>query len=338
MRSAANEAATTIDNIKLGWQLSNHANLLVPRAGPIKRILDRPRLTRLCTEHDAADRDARRKLTLHKQLSETTITLRFFAVVIGAVFLLPLDELLATWLVRAALISQCSFLVLSFMSLVGLWLLRPYECWLRQRGIAERTRIDFFNYVVHAEQPVQEGELAVLPLQLEYFRRFQLDAQLAYFRRRGSEHALAAGSSRNWRFFATLIAGASAFPAILGIAAAFGYIGAPAQLTEKVFLTIGIIGAALATAFASFSFIELRQEKAILHQTIAQNLELLSGDALEKARWAAVRGDRALVLEFVARVQEQIIADHRGLTLLREIAARLVTEQVGNELSERLAR
>src|SRR5262245_60691847 len=55
------------------------------------------------------------------------------------------------------------------------------------RGEAEQLRVALFDRVLATDQAVQDAELALLPLKLAYFRRYQLDAQLRYFGGRGKQ-------------------------------------------------------------------------------------------------------------------------------------------------------
>jgi hypothetical protein len=55
----------------------------------------------------------------------------------------------------------------------------------------------------------------LLPLQMEYFRRYQLDVQRSYYQARGREHARAVRRSAWWRVGAPGLVIAAAVPLIL---------------------------------------------------------------------------------------------------------------------------
>jgi hypothetical protein len=68
--------------------------------------------------------------------------------------------------------------------------------WLKARGAAETVRADYVDAVVAADPPAsQDGVTWTHLLKLEYFRRYQLDVQYAYFGRRGQDHEQAAQRS-----------------------------------------------------------------------------------------------------------------------------------------------
>ena len=83
-----------------------------------------------------------------------------------------------------------SFACLALSILASLWLgwSKPFDIWMRQRAEAETQRIKLFRRVIDAEEQARDGELPLLPLQLEYFRRFQLDVQRLYYDKRGKQH------------------------------------------------------------------------------------------------------------------------------------------------------
>ncbi|MEX2446355.1 MAG: hypothetical protein WD734_03360, partial [Dehalococcoidia bacterium] len=92
--------------------------------------------------------------------------------------------------------------VLGVASVVGgglatMWLFRLkqghlFDRWNRARAGAETRRLDFFHRVVEAESSVA-GQEAPLPLlQLEYFCRYQLDVQVAFYGGRSRSHRRAA--------------------------------------------------------------------------------------------------------------------------------------------------
>ena len=58
---------------------------------------------------------------------------------------------------------------------------------MRLRAFAEAKRLAFFDVVMRRQEPVREGELALLPLKLEYIVRYLLEPQLDYFTRRSRQ-------------------------------------------------------------------------------------------------------------------------------------------------------
>jgi len=63
---------------------------------------------------------------------------------------------------------------------------RLLEDWMTARARAETKRLSYFNYIVNSSAGPLDIELELL--KLEYFRRYQLDLQLAYYKTRRSGH------------------------------------------------------------------------------------------------------------------------------------------------------
>ncbi len=65
--------------------------------------------------------------------------------------------------------------------------------WMQNRAEAEMQRLQYFTLVTSKQvDSKNESNIPISLLQLEYFRRFQLDVQLNYYTSRGAEHDSAA--------------------------------------------------------------------------------------------------------------------------------------------------
>src|SRR5262249_14022946 len=149
------------------------------------------------------------------------------------------------------------------------------------------------------DDAVAIGELPLLPLSLEYFRRYQLDVQLRYYRGRGEQHARAAGRAKGWQLFSLVLAGIAAAVATLAatkffidFAPAPEWVRATSQdiqallppWTNKAILAIGIVSSTLFGASISRSLMDLDERNASRYLTTAKNLEDLTDAGLETAR------------------------------------------------------
>ncbi len=138
-------------------------------------------------------------------------------------------------------------------------------------------------------------------LQLEYFRRYQLDVQRTYYHDRGKEHEEKAAR--------TLLLGSLAvFAGSLGagLATALGAID-PKWASLAV---IGVMGSALA-AFASTresTHQDVRNSER--YERTAWTLQKLY-ERLEVVRSAVAAGEPEVMQEFVAAVQDQLSLEHR---------------------------
>jgi hypothetical protein len=63
---------------------------------------------------------------------------------------------------------------------------RLLEDWMKARAPAETKRLSYFSYIANASVEPLDPQLELL--KLEYFRRYQLDLQLAYYKGRRSRH------------------------------------------------------------------------------------------------------------------------------------------------------
>jgi hypothetical protein len=180
-----------------------------------------------------------------------------------------------------------------------------------------------------ADEPVHAGELPLLPLQLEYFRRFQLDVQRSYYRGRGGQHARAVTKAGIVRSAALVLIGLAGLPLLFSLLgpehtpAAFtdllSGLSGEGEASQRILLCSSVIGGGLQGLLASYSLLSQSERNASRYLDTARNLEDLSARPLEDARAAAASGNRELVLAFVALVHEQISSEHREWIALRSL-------------------
>jgi hypothetical protein len=72
---------------------------------------------------------------------------------------------------------------------------RLLEDWMTARARAETKRLSYFSYIVNSSVGPLDVQLELL--KLEYFRRYQLDLQLAYYKIRRSGHRSSAEQTLN---------------------------------------------------------------------------------------------------------------------------------------------
>ncbi|MGH1352873.1 MAG: hypothetical protein ACRBBN_19020 [Methyloligellaceae bacterium] len=307
------------------WELKprHHAESIMQEAGAVIRILESDELNEIIGHYDEADAEAVAEQERYKWYSKLAAVTSFLSVGIGSLLLLlyVIEEMRPFTQYIAVL--QFVLLVISFGASLYVSRKEQFEIWMRKRAEAETARLGLFNSVMQRQETAKDGELPLLPLKLEYFRRFQLDIQLYYYKTRGEQHARAI-RGMNWlRILALMLVSLAVFPVALS---AFN-IGVPGKLIagieddvfQRVFMFLGLIGAALQGLLASFALISLHQRNAARYHDTYQNLEDLSGKPLSEAREAAVNGDESSVLAFVALVHEQISSEHREWVALRSL-------------------
>ncbi|MFZ4809631.1 MAG: hypothetical protein ACOYLQ_20440 [Hyphomicrobiaceae bacterium] len=326
------------------WRLDplRDAAALPAAAADLARILRDPDLADAIAGYRTADSAALHAQSRYRRLATTAAMTSFAAVLLGTATLLALPIGLPPAVLSMATGAQALLVVVSLMAaLVNGWL-RPFEAWQSARAEAENYRIAIFNAVSTADAAPGEIPGHVLGLQLEYFRRYQLDVQRAYYQRRSRSHARSAARARAWRVVALLLVvagGASLLWSLRGqswLPEAFrGILGAlpdRGELGQRLFLALGIWASALQNLLSSLALITLDERNAARYSVTAENLETLAGRTLDEVRAAVASADgvvaRVAVTNFVGLVHDQISSEHREWIALRKVAPELSLRQL----------
>jgi hypothetical protein len=208
---------------------------------------------------------------------------------------------------------------------------------MKARAKAEIARIALFDEVMKAvDSPAQPRELPLLPLQFEYFRRYQLEVQLRFYEGRGKQHDRAAGHTERWKYVSiglTAIAGAiaaiSVTKLLIDLAPVPDWIKADNETlrsflpswTNKAVLAIGIVSSTLFGASISRSLMDLDERNASRYLTTWENLKFIKQTLLETARADAVAGRAEEVKKFVKDVQDKISSEHREWIVHRDASS-----------------
>jgi hypothetical protein len=322
------------------WKLEplSHALALPPAAGALARVLERPENTAIMDAFVAADQAAVKSQASYLRWSGRAFWCRFLSIACGTASLLDIAKVLPSEAATLGLALQYAFIAASLIIGLMLGIREPFERWMRDRAAAENARLDLFGKITSATEPEQPGELPLLPLQLEYYRRYMLDSQRRYYRKRSIEHARSAGATKQWQYTVMGLTILALIVAGLGFAATFAGIPLPesirsladAATTEKgqlIMLSGGIVASALGDLTAALSLANLDRRNAARYKSNADNLDFLSTTYLPEARAAAAAGDRAQVLGFIDLVQGMISSEHREWTMLRDLAKDLSLEK-----------
>ena len=179
------------------------------------------------------------------------------------------------------------------------------EEWMRSRAEAETHRIRYFTLTTNC-QPVSSGESEIpLPLlQLEFFRRYQLDVQLNYYKKRAEEHRKAAHATlslEGWAIFLSAIA--------------TGVAGFSAMLEPRLasIAAIGIVGTSLGLLASTKEQISQDRRNAERYSRTYKSLQSVATKLDEVRNAAATRACEPL-RAFVAAVHEQLSLEHRQWT------------------------
>ena len=316
-----------------------HAADLPARAGALKRVLERNSVRHVMDRYKRFDQEAVLHQKRYRKARPWLVRCAIAAAVTG-LFALSLHLILGyqAHVQLAVVVLHCLLMVAVIA--IALWLERagPRRKWHQARGRAELWRGAYFNEIAKAEEPADaKSEIPLLPLQLAYFRRYQLDMQLSFFEKRGQELARStgrAGTVVEWPSFtlacATLGLAALVIAAIglLHLAEEsglemFGAItpGVDPQVLERfahwVFLALA--------ASTIYAFLMTNQDaseesrNSRRYLALNRNLKFLKANAYERVRLAAEAGDRGKVERFVALIQEQMLAEQKEWLSLEDI-------------------
>lgn len=177
------------------------------------------------------------------------------------------------------------------------------EDWMSKRAAAETARLDYFERV--AKSPA-EGTAArdrsLQLLQLEYFRRFQFDVQLAYYRERAKDHrdeAQKTLSYSGWAVFGAAIA-----------AGAAGVLGASVNPRLAAVGALGAVFTGLSSFAAMREAVHQNRRNAERYGRTYRVLEDLNRRLDDVRKTVHAHGGQPLS-DFVDAVHEQLSLEHR---------------------------
>ncbi|MDQ3605132.1 MAG: SLATT domain-containing protein [Gemmatimonadota bacterium] len=170
------------------------------------------------------------------------------------------------------------------------------ERWMKSRAEAELERLRYFELVT------SEQDLSEPLLQLEYFRRYHLDVQRVYYRRRGKEHAAAADR--------TLGLGSAAMAAGGIITALAGAFAASMGSYWASIAGIALVAQAIGAHAENQEATAQHRRNAERYQRTRHALDRLSG-MLDSVRAATADGNPAFLQQFVVSVHDKLSLEHR---------------------------
>ncbi len=189
--------------------------------------------------------------------------------------------------------------------------------WMRARVTSEQTRRQFFDYICLSPQLAdfdtsQRFRVDLLSLQLEYFRRYQLDLQYNYFCLKARTHR------RITRFFKTygllagsvgLVAMGAAFPEqlddekVLMFFDKEAFLAGVDQIDRIVWLVIAMILPFFQTAMIDLGSLDNNVKNATRYKLMKQHLEGYRG-RLDEVRRAAAAGRADVVAAYITEIND----------------------------------
>ena len=181
---------------------------------------------------------------------------------------------------------------------------RMLEKWMQNRAEAEMLRLQLFNSVTGKEhESATKTSIPTALLQLEYFRRFQLDVQRTYYSASSEKHDSAAQKA--------LIYSSVTMGVVAMINGASGYLASTFDnLKWTAIAAIAVIAKAFVTKISNTQAINQDARSAERYQRSSSTLTRLSSK-LDDVRKQILSGDEEILNEFVEAVHEQLSLEHR---------------------------
>lgn len=177
---------------------------------------------------------------------------------------------------------------------------RLLEDWMSKRAFAETTRLGYFDAVTKSSTSASDAAPMSL-LKLEYFRRFQLDVQRAFYRKRGSEHREEAAKTLSCSAWAVAGAGIAT-----GLAGVLGFVNP----SLAAIAALGTVFAGLSTFAAMREAVFQDRRNAERYGRTFQVLDELHKRLKDVREAVHKAGDKPLA-DFVEAVHEQLSLEHR---------------------------
>ena len=319
------EAAVGVDDPGADWILrpAAHADALPDRAAALRRVLQAAPVRAIMDRYRDQDDEAGRQQKRYRAARRRIMALAYATAGAGLLalsmhFVLGYQSDLQIALVAIHVLS----LVWVIIDIIRLNRLDPRRKWLEARGEAELLRIALFDHVFAAHDDHYPGaEIPLLPLQLAYFRRYQLDVQLRYLQGRGRQLIRAAGFPA-WFTSICLIVALVALALAIASAIHFAHeqgVAIPGfmisliqpQLVEEIaaWAFLALVVSTVYAILTTHQNVSEDQRNGTRYLALYQNLKFLKDHGYEAARQAAEAGNRAQVLKFVELVHDRMRAE-----------------------------
>lgn len=295
---------------------TEHAEGIEEGAPELARLLRSSRVRSIARTYEEKDRRARENQRRFKTTATRANRAVFLTAALGALLLMtvPLSTFLGdgwTGLLQAGL--GVGAIVAGTLGSVWLFEIRNgrlLERWMGARADAESRRLRYFERVI--EVPSEQTDSSPVPLalfQLEYFRRYQLDVQRTYYRRRADEHERAADR---------ILTLSAAAVGLASVATGLGGILGSGLRPEWISVAgLGVLASSLSTFALSQEGVGQDRRNMERYRRTLDALEHLAGK-LDAVRRSTARGERAAFEQLAEAVHEQLSLEHRQWLKLSE--------------------
>jgi hypothetical protein len=293
------------------WKIDpeSHADSLGEKASELVTILRRTEVARTATEYNAADKEADMAQEKFKGTAERANRAVLATACVGAaVMILGILSKSTNQALWFAILGTAG---VATGALAAMWLaqIRDGEMlrrWTENRARAESQRLEYFATIINFE-PERDVRPEDKPthirldlLKLEYFRRYLLDSQLAFYDKRSGEHRTEADKRLNestlWTCAATVLTGAAGL-----LAVRWSYFAALAGG--------GIATAAVATMLTNTESVNRDRSNAQRYVNTGQKLVDISKQ-LTATREMVASGQNQALKNFYDASRDILMAEH----------------------------
>lgn len=291
-----------------------HAELFVDEIPELALILKSSEIEGVASKYDEYNKEAIKAQNKFKAYSDKarlwvflTACCSTLVLVVATLFGQTDDSAIAKGLF---ILFSISVIVFSYLASTRIKLIKNMkllERWMKNRSNAEMQRLNYFACFLKQKSSNDTTKDPILfnMLQLEFFRRFQLDMQLSYYKNRGKQHGSIADQAIAISTWAIGGAGLTA-----GIA---GFLGATFNPKWAVIAGFAFVCQAFASNVLNKEAVNQNrrnEERFGRTREILQNLKM----RLDHVRNQIINGNKKVLLKFVEAVHEQLSLEHRQWT------------------------
>ncbi len=297
----------------------------VPEDAPIRTVLTSPDIESRLTQFEWADATAVKEQRSYRRFRMLSLWATMMGTLVGALFLLPIEQSIEGWLRTLFQVLQAAALVLALVATVWIGMRQQVGQWLKARALAERMRADLFRAVMRAGT---DGNRLLAPA-LACFRDAHLDRQLAFYTERGERYRKSAGNSSPYRmtgYVLLAVAVVLGSVGIMNLATRIDWLWPPLEIAmqwirlehpERWQLGLGAMASSILAFASARSFMDLDDRNASFYANTAAQLRRLRSMDLVNAETAAAAGNVGEVLEFCEKVQTLLDTEHLAWTFTR---------------------
>ncbi len=288
-------------------QPENHAQLYEEKLPELAKLLQNSTVQHLAGEYKQQDREAIVFQKKFKSYSAYARLFTFLAATFSATLIMS-GTLTGIEYVQdnfpklpQIILTVSTILTIIFSGISSIFImiiknLKLLEKWMKNRAVAEEIRLHYFQKLVdlYHQQPGPELGVALL----EYFRRYQLDMQIAYYKKRADE--LSRKSSNAIAIIAILSG------LVIIINGMTGFLG----LDWAFLAALAIIVQAYSSAVSNRELSDQNERNAERYEGLRRELALIKS-RIDTVRQGIAQGNHEVLGKFVKAVQDPMAAEHR---------------------------